>query len=81
MTQGFGEPSAANATHHLKGAQFPASKEDLLVRARDNGAGQDTLEALESFPTRTKFESLADVVSAYKESEQTPETGILERKP
>jgi hypothetical protein len=81
MTQGFGEHSAANAMHHLKGAQFPASKEDLLVRARDNGAGQDTLEVLQSFPTGKKFESLADVVSAYKESEQTPETGILERKP
>lgn len=81
MTRGVGEHSAANATHHLKGAQIPASKEDLLVRARDNGAGQDTLEVLESFPAGTKFESLADVVSAYKGSEQAPETGILDRKP
>jgi hypothetical protein len=81
MTQRFGEHSATNATHHLKGAQFPASKEDLLAGARDNGAGQDRLDVLQSFPAGEKFESLADVVSAYKESDQAPETGILERKP
>jgi hypothetical protein len=80
MSQGIGEHSAVNATHHFKGAQFPASKEDLLLRARDNGAGQDTLEVLESFPNGGKFESLADVVSAFKQSDQVPQTGILERK-
>jgi hypothetical protein len=81
MTQGLREHSAANATHHFKGARFPSSKEDLLVRARDNGAGQDTLEVLESFPKGKKFESLADVVAAYQESDQAPQSGILERKP
>jgi hypothetical protein len=41
MTQRFGEHSATNATHHLKGAQFPAPKEDVLAPARENDAGQD----------------------------------------
>jgi hypothetical protein len=61
-------------------SEFSTTKEDLLVRARDRGAGQNILEVLESFPAGTNFESLADVVSAYKESDQAPQTGILERK-
>jgi len=39
--------------------EFPASKADLLVHARDYGAGQDTLEVLESFPNGEEFGSLA----------------------
>jgi hypothetical protein len=46
--------SSANVAHHLEGMHFPSSKEDLLVRARDNGAGQDMLEVLESFPSGKK---------------------------
>ena len=41
--------SSANITHHFKGMHFPASKEELLERARDSGAGQDVIEVLESF--------------------------------
>ena len=81
MTQGMGGHSTTNAAHHFEGAEFPATKEDLLVRARDRGAGQNILEVLESFPAGTNFESLADVVSAYQESDQAPQTGILERTP
>ena len=50
MTRGLGGPSPVNAAHHLKGVHFPASKDDLLERARNNGAGQDVLEVLEFFP-------------------------------
>ena len=41
--------STVNVTHHLKGAHFPASRDSLLERARNNGAGQDVLEVLEFF--------------------------------
>jgi Protein of unknown function (DUF2795) len=81
MTRGLGGHSPANVTHHLKGVHFPASKQDLLTRARDNGAGQDVLEALESFPNGEQFESLADVTKAYGELDQAPQSGILDRKP
>jgi hypothetical protein len=80
MTQGLGY-SSVNVTHHLKGMHFPASKEDLLLRARDNGAGQDLLEVLESFPEGEEFETLADVMKAYGESDQVPQTGIIGQKP
>lgn len=81
MTQGLGGNSPANATHHLARAHFPASKEDLLVRARDNGAGQDVLEVLESLPEDKEFETLDDLMKAFGESDQAPQSGILERKP
>ena len=80
MTRRLGAPSAANVTHHLQGAHFPASKSDLLLRARDNGAGHDALELLESFPDDAEFESLADVIMAYG-SDQVPQTGIGDVKP
>ena len=81
MTQGLGGHSSVNVTHHLGGMHFPASMEDLLVRARDNGAGQDMLEVLESFPQGEEFETLADVVKAYREADQVPQTGIIDLKP
>lgn len=73
--------SPANITHHLKGMHFPASKEDLLERARDNGAGQDVLEVLESLSNDQEFQTVADVVKAYGEADQAPQTGIIDRKP
>ena len=73
--------SAANVTHHLQGANFPASKRDLILRARDKGAGQDALELLESFPEDAEFESLGDVTTACGGSDQVPQTGIIDVKP
>ena len=81
MTRESRGPSAANITHHLQGAHFPASKDDLLLRARDKGAGQDTLELLEFFPEDAEFESLADVATACGGSDQVPQTGIIDVKP
>ena len=77
----LGGHSPANVTHHLKGVHFPASKDNLLQRARDNGAGQDVLEVFESFPEAKEFESLADVIKAYGEADQAPQTGMIARKP
>jgi hypothetical protein len=61
--------------------RFPASKDDLLERARNNGAGQDVLEVLESFPRDGEFETLADVMKAYGETDQAPQTGMMGRNP
>jgi Protein of unknown function (DUF2795) len=81
MERGIVAHSPVNVVHHLEGMRFPASKEDLLVRARDNGAGQDMLEVLESFPNGEQFKSLADVMKAYGDTDQVPQTGIIDRKP
>jgi hypothetical protein len=73
--------SSINVAHHFEGTRFPASKDDLLLRARDNGAGQDMLEVLESFPDDEEFETLDDVMKAYGKSDQVPQTGIIDVKP
>lgn len=81
MAQGLGGHSSVNVTHHLRGMHFPASKDDLLLRARDHGAGQDMLEVLESFPAGAEFETLAQVIEAYGRSDQVPQTGIIDVRP
>ena len=73
--------STVNVTHHLKGAHFPASRDSLLERARNNGAGQDVLEVLEFFPRHEEFETLADVMKAYGDSDQAPQSGVIDIKP
>jgi Protein of unknown function (DUF2795) len=80
MTPGLAGHSTANVTHHLKGIEFPASKAELLARARNRGAGQDVLEALECLPDE-EFESLANVLKAYGELDHAPQTGIIDIKP
>ena len=81
MTQGLAGHSSVNVKRHLEGMHFPASKDDLLLRARDNGAGQDMLEVLESFPEGKEFETLGDVVRTYGQADQVPQTGIIDVKP
>src|ERR1700722_1138978 len=79
MTQGLAGHSSANVTrHHLQGIHFPASKDGLLLRARDNGAGQDTIEVLESFPEGIEFKTLADVMRACGQADHVPQTRIIE---
>ena len=37
---------------YLSGVDYPVTKDQLLEKARDNGAGQDVLAALEKLPER-----------------------------
>jgi hypothetical protein len=80
MTCGGSGQSLANIEHHLRGVDFPASKRRVLERARDNGAGQDVLEVLESCPGEN-FGSLSDLLEASGSVDQIPQTGIIDRKP
>ncbi len=81
MNEGSGVLSPANLTHGLRGVRFPASREDLLLRARDNGAGQDTLEVLESFAPGEEYGTLSDVMKACGAVDQAPQSGINDQKP
>jgi hypothetical protein len=67
MTRGLGGHSPANVTYHLKGIDFPASKQNLLQQAEDNGADSDVLEVIETMPD-SGYESMADVMKAYSEA-------------
>lgn len=53
---------------HLKGVDYPASKENLINHAKQNGADEDALSALEQLPDE-KYETPTDVSKAVGESE------------
>jgi hypothetical protein len=46
---------------------FPASKDDLVRHAKDNGADQDVLDSIEQLP-ESRYGTMADVMKAYGES-------------
>ena len=68
MTRGIGGHSPANVSHHLEGIDFPASKQDLIRQARDNGAGDDVLEVIEAMP-QGQYASMADVMVGYGDAD------------
>jgi uncharacterized protein DUF2795 len=51
----------------LKGADYPAGKDDLVRLAESNGAGGDVVEALRGMDGNT-FDSPADVMKGVKDS-------------
>lgn len=53
---------------HLKGVDYPASKEDLIEHARQQGADEDALSALEQIPDE-QYETPADVSKAIGDTE------------
>ena len=67
MPRGMGGQSPSNITHHLKGIDFPADKDELLRHAEENGAGQAILDVLSEMPD-DEYESMADVTKAYREA-------------
>ena len=53
---------------HLKGVDYPASKEDLIKHAKQNGADEDALSALEQIPDED-YEAPTDVSKAIGDTE------------
>ncbi|MCK2218063.1 DUF2795 domain-containing protein [Actinomadura sp. ATCC 31491] len=45
-------PNPIQLQKHLSGVDYPASKDDLVKAAKDHGADQDIVKALESMPDR-----------------------------
>lgn len=50
MTRGLGGHSPANIAQHLSGMDFPAGRQELLQRAKENGAEEDIVEILRHIP-------------------------------
>ncbi|MGB9979281.1 DUF2795 domain-containing protein [Methanobacterium sp.] len=48
----------------LKGVEYPASKQDLVQKAKDNNASNDLIQTIEKLP-REKFNSSREVQEAY----------------
>lgn len=55
---------------YLKGMDYPASKDEVVAAARDNGAPDDVLEALESMQ-KDSFDGPNAVMSALKDAGAT----------
>lgn len=53
----------AKIEESIRGIDFPASKEDLLNRARENNADQEELDALKGLPEQ-EFNTSADITQA-----------------
>ncbi|XVQ88552.1 DUF2795 domain-containing protein [Microbispora siamensis] len=45
-------PNPIQMQKHLKGVDYPASKSDLIRTARDQGADDNVIDALERIPDR-----------------------------
>jgi hypothetical protein len=55
--------SPTNLAHYLKGAQFPASKQDLKADAQKNQAPQEILQIIDELP-EDNYRTMAEVMKA-----------------
>jgi len=59
--------SAAELEKYLKGLNYPASKDDLLRKARENGAPSEVIDMINSL-SESQFNSPIDVSRAFGET-------------
>jgi hypothetical protein len=53
--------SPANIAKHMKGIDFPADRNQVVNKARDNGAPQEVLDVLEKIPEKS-YDNMADLM-------------------
>lgn len=58
------KPPVNEVTKNLSGVDFPAKREDLVAHAKDQGADDDVVQAIEDLP-QNEFHSMADVMKAF----------------
>ncbi|MCL4419519.1 DUF2795 domain-containing protein [Patescibacteria group bacterium] len=58
-----GVVNAAQVQKFLSGVNYPASKQDLINKAREEGADENVIQTLEKLPDQM-FDTLADVSQA-----------------
>lgn len=56
-------PSPIDVQKALGGIDYPASKDDIVSKAEQSGAGEDVLEALRAIPDR-QYDAPTDVSEA-----------------
>lgn len=62
----------ANIEKALRGMRFPGDKEAILNKARENGARQEELTALETLPEKN-YTNPTEVTEALSEEENSDE--------
>jgi hypothetical protein len=68
-----GGGSMANVAHHLKGIDFPASREEVIEHARSHDAPEAVIDQLEGIGSQREFGDMAEVMEAIGEGEETRE--------
>ena len=63
-SKGNDTPSPVAVQSALKGADYPASKDDLMQLAQRNGAPREIMEKIRELPGQ-RFDSPADVMEAF----------------
>lgn len=71
MTRGITNPesgavSAADVQKYLKGLHYPAKKQELVKKAQEHGADNDTLSAIKALPDQ-EFGGPQDVMKAFSQ--------------
>lgn len=56
----------------LKGVDYPASRQDLIDKASENGASEEVIDALNAIPDNT-YDNPTDVQSAIGDGEGSEE--------
>ena len=64
MARGVGGQSPSNVQNFLKGVSYPATKEDLVKAARQNGAPKEVMEVIQGLGERD-FGGPQEVMKAY----------------
>jgi hypothetical protein len=67
MARGVGGPSPSNVQSYLKGVSYPASKNQLVMAAKRNGAPREVLEVLTDLDEEGEFDGPQDVMQAYRQ--------------
>lgn len=62
--QGEEHVSPVALTKHLRGVDFPASKQDLIERARSANADEEVIQQIERLPDQ-EYQSMADVMKGF----------------
>ncbi len=70
--------SPTNITQYLKGIDFPCNKNDLINRAKQNGAEHTVITLLQSIGDR-QYMDMADVMKSYNQA-RGAESGVKPKK-
>ncbi|WP_166255784.1 DUF2795 domain-containing protein [Marinobacter salicampi] len=64
MTRGVGGESPANVQKYLEGADYPADKQGLMQKAKQNDAPSEVIGAIEDLPSK-EYGGPQDVMKEY----------------
>lgn len=62
--------SAADLARALRGTDFPATTEDLVNKAKENGAAEEIIETIRELPEDTEYQSMADVEHEFSQAQK-----------